>query len=125
MTVQEFDEVMGVNLRGAFLSVSACLPAMKSRGKGRIVLTSSITGPITGYPGWAHYGASKAGQSGFMRTAANEGEDIVVGRQSARHSKGMNQDRKVTEIGDKAPCNMRGCRSGTDRNRLHLKELRW
>ena len=72
MTVQEFDEVMGVNLRGAFLSVSACLPAMKSRGKGRIVLTSSITGPITGYPGWAHYGASKAGQLGFMRTAAIE-----------------------------------------------------
>jgi 3-oxoacyl-[acyl-carrier protein] reductase len=72
MTVEEFDQVVGVNLRGAFLSVSACLPAMKSRGKGRIVLTSSITGPITGYPGWAHYGASKAGQLGFMRTAAIE-----------------------------------------------------
>src|SRR6266581_924692 len=35
-------------------------------------LTSSITGPITGYPGWTHYGASKAGQLGFMRTAAIE-----------------------------------------------------
>ena len=45
---------------------------MRARGKGRIVLTSSITGPITGYPGWAHYGASKAGQLGFMRTAAIE-----------------------------------------------------
>ena len=31
-----------------------------------------ITGPITGFPGWAHYGASKAGQLGFMRTAAIE-----------------------------------------------------
>jgi 3-oxoacyl-[acyl-carrier protein] reductase len=72
MTVEEFDQVMGVNLRGAFLSVTACLPAMRARGKGRIVLTSSITGPITGYPGWAHYGASKAGQLGFMRTAAIE-----------------------------------------------------
>ena len=33
---------------------------------------SSITGPFTGYPGWTHYGASKAGQLGFMRTAAIE-----------------------------------------------------
>ena len=39
---------------------------------GRIVITSSITGPITGYPGWTHYGASKAGQLGFMRTACIE-----------------------------------------------------
>ena len=36
------------------------------------VVTSSITGPITGYPGWSHYGASKAGQLGFIRTAAIE-----------------------------------------------------
>ena len=72
MTVQEFDAVMGTNLRGTFLAVKACLPEMKSRRKGRIVLTSSITGPMTGYPGWAHYGASKAGQLGFMRTAAIE-----------------------------------------------------
>jgi len=41
-------------------------------GRGRIVVTSSITGPITGYPGWAHYGASKAAQLGFLRTAAME-----------------------------------------------------
>jgi 3-oxoacyl-[acyl-carrier protein] reductase len=37
-----------------------------------VILTSSITGPITGFPGWTHYGASKAGQLGFMRTAALE-----------------------------------------------------
>jgi 3-oxoacyl-[acyl-carrier protein] reductase len=36
------------------------------------VLTSSITGPITGFPGWTHYGATKAGQLGFMRTAGIE-----------------------------------------------------
>ncbi len=45
---------------------------MPRDGSGRIVLTSSITGPITGDPGWTHYGASKAGQLGFMRTAALE-----------------------------------------------------
>lgn len=72
MTEADFDLVIGTNLKGSFLSVSACLPAMKAAGKGRIILTSSITGPITGYPGWSHYGASKAGQLGFMRTAAIE-----------------------------------------------------
>lgn len=72
MTAADFDHVMGTNLKGTFLSVSACLPAMKKARWGRIVITSSITGPITGYPGWSHYGASKAGQLGFMRTAAIE-----------------------------------------------------
>ena len=45
---------------------------MKKKGGGSIVLTSSITGPITGHPGWSHYGATKAGMLGFMRTAAIE-----------------------------------------------------
>lgn len=72
MTAVEFEQVVRTNLTGTFLAVSAVLPAMKANRAGRIVLTSSITGPITGYPGWAHYGASKAGQLGFMRTAAIE-----------------------------------------------------
>jgi 3-oxoacyl-[acyl-carrier protein] reductase len=72
MTEADFDAVIGTNLKGMFLSVSACLPAMKAKKSGRIILTSSITGPITGFPGWSHYGASKAGQLGFMRTAAIE-----------------------------------------------------
>jgi 3-oxoacyl-[acyl-carrier protein] reductase len=72
MTEADFDLVIGTNLKGTFLSVAAVLPMMKARRSGRIVLTSSITGPITGYPGWSHYGASKAGQLGFMRTAAIE-----------------------------------------------------
>lgn len=72
MTPADFDHVISTNLRSTFLSVSAVLPAMEKAGQGRIVITSSITGPITGYPGWAHYGASKAGQLGFMRTAAIE-----------------------------------------------------
>jgi 3-oxoacyl-[acyl-carrier protein] reductase len=72
MTEADFDTVVGTNLKGTFLAVSACLPAMKAKKTGRIILTSSITGPVTGYPGWSHYGASKAGQLGFMRTAAIE-----------------------------------------------------
>ncbi|GLF95071.1 3-oxoacyl-ACP reductase FabG [Streptomyces yaizuensis] len=72
MTAADVDEVLSVNLRGSILAVRACLPAMESAGRGRIVLTSSITGPVTGYTGWSHYGASKAGQLGFLRGAALE-----------------------------------------------------
>ena len=72
MTLEQWNEVLSTNLAGAFLSVRACAPALARSGRGRIVLTSSITGPITGYPGWTHYAASKAGQLGFMRTAALE-----------------------------------------------------
>jgi 3-oxoacyl-[acyl-carrier protein] reductase len=72
MTDEDIDGVLGTNLRGCILSVQACLPALAASGHGRVILTSSITGPVTGFPGWAHYGASKAGQLGFMRTAAIE-----------------------------------------------------
>ncbi|MEU3607333.1 3-oxoacyl-ACP reductase FabG [Streptomyces sp. NPDC035033] len=72
MTAADIDEVLAVNLRGSILAVRACLPAMERAGRGRVVLTSSITGPLTGYTGWSHYGASKAGQLGFLRGAALE-----------------------------------------------------
>jgi 3-oxoacyl-[acyl-carrier protein] reductase len=67
-----WDRVMDVNVKGAVRVVQACLPPMVSRRYGRIVLTSSITGPVTGQPGFAHYGASKAAMLGFMRSAAVE-----------------------------------------------------
>lgn len=72
LTAADIDAVLGTNLKGTMLSVRACLPALRDSGRGRVVITSSITGPSTGYPGWTHYGASKAGQLGFMRTAALE-----------------------------------------------------
>ena len=72
MAPEDWDAVMSVNLKSSFLCVKACIPVFEAAGKGRVVLTSSITGPVTGYPGWAHYGASKAGQLGFLRTAAME-----------------------------------------------------
>jgi 3-oxoacyl-[acyl-carrier protein] reductase len=69
---EDWDQVMETNLKGTFLSIKACLPYLKKSDQGRIVLTSSITGPVTGFPGWTHYGATKAGQLGFMRTACIE-----------------------------------------------------
>jgi 3-oxoacyl-[acyl-carrier protein] reductase len=72
MTTDEWDEVFGTNMKGTFLSVQACIPYLKKSGQGRVVITSSITGPVTGFPGWSHYGATKAAQLGFMRTACIE-----------------------------------------------------
>lgn len=72
MSPETWDEVMNTNLKGTFLAIKACVPHLRKSGQGRIVITSSITGPVTGYPGWTHYGATKAGQLGFMRTACIE-----------------------------------------------------
>jgi 3-oxoacyl-[acyl-carrier protein] reductase len=72
LSPETWDEVMDTNLKGTFLAIKACVPHLKNSGQGRIVITSSITGPVTGYPGWTHYGATKAGQLGFMRTACIE-----------------------------------------------------
>lgn len=72
MTEGAWDDVFATNLKGMLFSIKAALPHLKKSMAGRIVLTSSITGPLTGYPGWSHYGATKAGMLGFMRTAAIE-----------------------------------------------------
>ncbi|WP_395689613.1 SDR family NAD(P)-dependent oxidoreductase [Aestuariivirga sp.] len=68
----EWDKVLAVNLKGTFLSARAALPHMKTRGYGRMVFTSSITGPKVTSPGHGHYSASKAGINGFIKAAALE-----------------------------------------------------
>jgi 3-oxoacyl-[acyl-carrier protein] reductase len=72
MTPENLEETLAINLKGTFFIVQAALPALKRSGHGRVIVTSSITGPLTGYVGWSHYGASKAGQLGFVRSAALE-----------------------------------------------------
>ncbi|MBM7570182.1 3-oxoacyl-ACP reductase FabG [Aquibacillus albus] len=72
MTTEDWDLVLNTNAKGALFSLQACLPYLKEAKGGRVVLTSSITGPITGYSGWSHYGASKSAQLGFMKSAALE-----------------------------------------------------
>jgi 3-oxoacyl-[acyl-carrier protein] reductase len=72
MTEEIWDKVVSVNMKGAFLTVKACLPIMKEQCYGSIVLTSSVTGPRVGFPMLSHYGATKAAIEGFIRTAAIE-----------------------------------------------------
>lgn len=78
MTEADFDETFDLNMKGCLFSVQACLPALAATGHGRVVVTSSITGPITGVPGWTHYGASKAAQLGFVRAAAMELAPLAI-----------------------------------------------
>jgi 3-oxoacyl-[acyl-carrier protein] reductase len=69
---EEWDRVMAVNLRGTFLAARAALPVMREKKYGRMVFTSSITGPRVTSPGHGHYSASKAGINGFIKAAALE-----------------------------------------------------
>ena len=69
--VEEWDRVMAVNLRGLFLCARAVFPAMKTRGKGKIINISSSTF-FKGVPNYIHYTTSKGGVVGFTRSLARE-----------------------------------------------------
>jgi 3-oxoacyl-[acyl-carrier protein] reductase len=72
MEDRDWNHVLEVNLTSAFRLTKACLPHLKERRNGRVLFTSSVTGNRTGWGGLAHYGASKAGLNGFIRSAAME-----------------------------------------------------
>jgi 3-oxoacyl-[acyl-carrier protein] reductase len=67
-----WDRIMDINVKGVVHSIQACLPAMRRERYGRVVVTSSITGPLVGAPSLSHYAASKAALLGLMRSAALE-----------------------------------------------------
>jgi 3-oxoacyl-[acyl-carrier protein] reductase len=69
---EDWDRVMAVNLRGTFNAALTALAPMKAQGSGRMLFTSSITGPHVTSPGHGHYSATKAGINGFIRSAALE-----------------------------------------------------
>lgn len=66
------DQTLAVNLKACFWLTQAALPHWRARGAGRMLVTSSVTGPRVAMPGSAHYAASKAGVNGFIRSAALE-----------------------------------------------------
>jgi 3-oxoacyl-[acyl-carrier protein] reductase len=63
---------LDVTLNTAFHVTQAVLPGMVERGYGRIVMVSSVTGPLVADPGTAAYAAAKAAMDGMMRTIALE-----------------------------------------------------
>ena len=72
MTEADFDRVMDINLKGVFHFTKAVLPGMLARRSGRIINISSIAGTTVGFPGLAHYSASKAAIVGLTRSLALE-----------------------------------------------------
>jgi len=71
MSIQEFDSVLDVHLRGSFFVAQPAFRVMKEAGYGRIVLTTSASG-LYGNFGQSNYGAAKLGVVGLMQTMAIE-----------------------------------------------------
>ncbi len=71
LTVEQWDDLMAINLRGVFLCCKAELTLMRRAKYGRIINTSSIAGKV-GFPDLSHYSASKFGVIGFTNAFAKE-----------------------------------------------------
>ncbi len=77
ISTEEWDAVIGVNLKGLFLCSKAVYPQMKKQGKGKIINVSSGTF-FRGLPHFLHYVTSKGGVIGFTRALAREiGDDGI------------------------------------------------
>ena len=71
MKSSDFDEVLQVNLRGAFLCTRFVMPHLIRQKYGRVINMSSVVG-LSGNPGQANYAAAKAGLIGFTKAVARE-----------------------------------------------------
>jgi 3-oxoacyl-[acyl-carrier protein] reductase len=67
---EEWDWVLGINLKGAFLCSQAVIPAMQEQGSGKIVNIASSAGQMGGIAVGLHYSASKAGILGLTKSLA-------------------------------------------------------
>jgi 3-oxoacyl-[acyl-carrier protein] reductase len=72
LTEEQLEETLAVNLKAAFRLAKAVVPSMRSKGRGRLLFTGSVTGPRVAMPLLAHYAASKAGLNGFIKAASLE-----------------------------------------------------
>lgn len=71
LTEQDYDEMLGINLKGVFNTIKPFLPAMIEQKNGKLVIVSSIWG-LNGSSCESLYCASKAGQIGLMKSLAKE-----------------------------------------------------
>ncbi|GAB3102339.1 SDR family NAD(P)-dependent oxidoreductase [Aestuariicella hydrocarbonica] len=77
ISIDDFEDVLDVHLRGGFHVVRAVFPHMKDAGYGRIVMTGSING-LYGNAGAANYSVAKAGLMGLSNVAAIEGAEFGI-----------------------------------------------
>jgi 3-oxoacyl-[acyl-carrier protein] reductase len=79
LTPEQLERELDVTLKTAFHATQAVLPGMLGHGYGRIVMVSSVTGPLVTAPGSAAYATAKAAMDGMMRTIAIEhGRDGIT-----------------------------------------------
>ena len=71
LTLEQFDEMLGVNLRGPFLCMRAAVPAMKRQGSGAIINIASVAGLVAN-PNLAGYNATKFGLMGLSEACMLE-----------------------------------------------------
>ncbi|MRK01698.1 3-oxoacyl-ACP reductase FabG [Aeromicrobium yanjiei] len=71
MTEQEFDDVIGVHLKGSWNGTRAAAAVMREAGRGSIINVSSLSGKV-GMIGQTNYSAAKAGIVGLTKAAAKE-----------------------------------------------------
>ncbi|MRH43648.1 3-oxoacyl-ACP reductase FabG [Aquibacillus halophilus] len=98
MTVEQFQQVINVNLTGVFHCTQAVLPQMVEQGKGKIINTSSVSGTY-GNVGQTNYAAAKAGIIGMTKTWAKE-----LGRKGINVNAvapGFTETAMVTDVPDK------------------------
>lgn len=102
MTMDDWDLVVAVHLKGSATCTKAVWNHMKENGYGRIVMTTSSSG-MYGNFGQTNYGAAKAGLSGFMRTLCLEGAkyDIRVNTLSPTARSRMTEGLMPEEILEK------------------------
>jgi 3-oxoacyl-[acyl-carrier protein] reductase len=68
----DLETVLAINLKACFRLSAACIPHFKRQKWGRLLFTSSVTGPRVAMPGTSYYAASKGGINAFIRTVALE-----------------------------------------------------
>lgn len=111
----DLDATLALNLSACFWLTQAAIPWMRARGGGRILVTSSVTGPRSAMVGASHYAAAKAGVNGFIRSAALElaRDAITVNGVEpgfiAKHGRGsLGSDEAMAKIAEDVPLGRMG-----------------
>lgn len=93
LSLSEWREVIDINLTGAFIVLKYVSVIMKKHSGGKIIFISSVAGEKLGISGFSHYGASKAGMNGLMRSAAVELASYGINVNSIDPGNIVNKDR--------------------------------
>jgi hypothetical protein len=84
LTASGWDAAFDVNVKGVFLTVKHALPHLRRSPFGRVILTSSITGPITGFPGWTHCAPSRRTPPTRVACTGSDGAERSTGAELVR-----------------------------------------